>query len=203
MTGPPLPVILATARPIETTPETPWSTVTGQGFSVSLPSTWEVLADNGRELERAQANEEARNPNRTGLMGGARGLADVAFWAYEPPASGSSFTDNLNVRFVGTETPQTSSPREVVGPMVEQYRALGLTVREIRTDLDIDGLPATSITFRMPLTDARDQLTHVEGQQYLVMAPGGLWILTFVAGPGGLAAAAPDFEKIASSFKAE
>lgn len=198
-----IPTAIPTVRPIETTPETPWTTFTGQGFAVSLPSQWEVLADGGRELERALASEEARNPNLAGLMGGARGLADAAFWAYEPAVSGSSFADNLNVRFVSTDLAQTPSPRDAVGPMVEQYRALGLTVWEIRTDLEIDGLPATSITYQMPLTNTQDRLTRIEGQQYLVMAPRGLWVLTFVTGPGGLAAAAPDFERIASSFKAE
>lgn len=165
---------------------------------IALPADWEVLDLGGGDAAALFATFQAANPDLAALIGDVETLRGAALWAYRSADPAGGFSDSLNIRRFGAATADLAA---AVEPIVAQYRQLGFTVNETRTDLTIGGLPAASIAYTLPFTRANGQGTTLIGQQYLVAAAAETWIISFSASPETAAALRPVFEQSAKTFR--
>ncbi len=166
---------------------------------IALPADWQVLDLAGTAAAETLAAFQASNPDLAALIGSAETLQSAALWAYHAADPAGGFSDSLNIRRVGSATPDLPA---AVEPIVAQYRQLGFTVSETRTDRQIGGLPAASIAYTLPFTRANGQATTLVGRQYLVAAADETWIISFSSVPETAAAMAPVFEQSVGTFRA-
>ncbi len=200
---------VAPASPTATVSPLPtgWVDYAAGTARIALPADWEVLDLAGTDAAEILAAFQASNPDLAAVIGDVEALQGAALWAYRATDPAGSFTDSLNIRRAGSATPDGSAElaealAAAVEPIVAQYRQLGFTVTETRTDLQIGGLPAASIAYTLPFTRADGQDTTLVGQQYLVAAADETWIISFASVPETAATMAPVFEQSVGTFRA-
>ena len=192
-----------TVTPLPTATATPslipagWVDHVAGTARIALPADWEVMDLAGADAAQTFTAFQASNPDLAALIGSVEALQSAALWAYRADPAGS-FTDSVNIR----------RSAEVVGdlaagiePIVAQYRQLGFTVAQTRTDLRIGGQPAAYIAYTLPFTRTNGQNTTLNGHQYLVAADDATWIISFAAIPETAAAMTPVFEQSAGTFR--
>ncbi|MCX7707144.1 MAG: hypothetical protein N2204_03960, partial [Anaerolineae bacterium] len=140
-------------------------------------------------------------PNLARIIGSPEDLQGTLFWGVRETPPAATFADNLNIR----RTPLNGQPvrdmRDVVNPVVAQYRELGFTVTAADTNLAIGGYIAARIAYSFPFYLLDGGQTSVEGRQYLIATPTHLWILSYSASPDTVTALTPVFERSAQSFR--
>lgn len=169
-----------------------------------LPKSWEVLKLGQADLNAVFAEFQKTNPQLARLIGSADALQGVSLWAFNRPATADATTvDNLNIRRAPLAGQPTASLQQVVEQVLLQYRQLGFTVGETRTDLQIGGQPAARIAFSFPMTGPDGRPTVAENRQYLIVTGTDLWVLSYAASPGQIGVLASVFEQSAQSFRAK
>jgi hypothetical protein len=194
-----------TATPLPVTP-TPAGWVQHQtaDLTIWLPDTWEVLEVTQADLESIYADFQKNNPELATVIGSAEALKGVSLWAFNTASKSPGFTDNLNIRRTPLGGQQvTDMQKEILDPVLAQYKQLGFNVSDSKGDLKIGDQPAARIAYTFEMAGGDGQPMKAEGQQYVVATATDLWILSFTAGPGQSAALAPVIEQIAQSFRAK
>jgi hypothetical protein len=111
--------------------------------------------------------------------------------------------DNLNIRRAPLTGQKISSMKDVVDPIVAQYRELGFSGITSTTDLRIGDRPGAYITYNFPYTASDGKMGKVNGHQYLVATDTDLWILSYASGPDDTSASAATFAQSANSFRGQ
>lgn len=171
-------------------------------LSIWLPIDWEILDPSTGDLQALFAGLEQSNPNLARIIGSPENLQGTLFWGFRQMPPAATFADNLNIRRAPLSGQPLVNMKDVVDPVVAQYRELGFAVTAADTNLTIGGHPAARIAYSFPLYLSDGGQTSVEGRQFLIATPTDLWILSYSASPETIAALTPVFERSAQSFRA-
>ena len=191
-----------TAAPAAPTAEA-WVQHSAAGMGISLPAEWQALNLSRGDVQTLFADFEKKNPELARIIGSADALQDVALWAFRAAGPDAAFVDNLNIRRTPLGAQKVEQMPDVLGPVLDQYRQLGFEIGESRADLQIGGHPAARLAYSFQFAAGEGRSLRLSGTQYLIAAPGDLWILSFSAAPGNETTLAPVFEQIAQSFRTQ
>ena len=193
------------ARPAASEPAG-WIRHAGQDFVISLPESWQVLNEDEelqaayREFAAQTGGKEARNPMLAGFLGGEVGFRDAVFWAFAAGAREALLVESLNIRRVAPGADPAAAPEALLAPILEQYELLGIEITGVQTGFEIDGHPAATIAYRLPVADGAAGPVRASGRQYFVAA-GDLWILTYTSHSDREASLAGLADQSARSFR--
>jgi hypothetical protein len=183
-------------------PGAAWREYRTEELVIRLPASWQASET---EVESAATRLPAfqqANPELAGFVGGADRLTGVVFSARDLRASaGQGFTDNLNIRRMTLDGESLEGLPEITSTIAAQYRQLGFDVRKTASGFEIGGLPAARIEVTFSAAGHDGKTEALSGLQWLVAAPGELWILTYTTTSDRFTALRPVFEESARAFE--
>jgi hypothetical protein len=177
--------------------------VAGQGFAVTLPDGWQSIPPDLTALKAYIDSLPAGSQLRTVLEGQTNSALPsvIKFWAFDvrPADAKNGFARNLNVIVQPATSLSLSAIEAQAKASLESLDAVRKPVKTSTATLPSGD--ALRIDYVIDLAGASATKVAVGGTQYYIKLPNVTLILSFSTDDASIAAAAADFDAMASSIE--
>jgi len=179
-------------------PAVGWQRHQTEEFVIWLPGTWVSSPLEREALEFMMGMWEATNPRVAEYLDFfiEAGLHEqIDFWAMDTEAT--KFVSNVVI----VSVPVPVSPASYVTSTSTELERMAATIVSTDDALEIDGLPAARIEYRMPMDLPGSGDMVARGVQYAVFVDSSTYVLTFTTSEEQTNDVAPIFEMSANSLR--